>query len=90
MNVQETNDERAAALALSALSWTLSEPERAQRLLGLTGLTPEDLRHRLGEPDLLAAVLRFLEAHEPDLLACAEALDIPPGRIPQARADLER
>jgi Protein of unknown function (DUF3572) len=90
MNVKETNHDTAAALALSALSWTLQEPERARRLLDLTGLTPEDLRTRLSEPDLLAAVLRFLEAHEPDLLACAEALDIPPIRVGEARERLER
>jgi hypothetical protein len=45
-----------------------------RRLLALTGLTPDDLRARLGERSVLAAILGFLEAHEPDLVACAEAL----------------
>ena len=83
----ETNDEK---LALGALSWTLAEDARAGRLLALTGLTPDALRARLGEPAFLAAMLRFLEAHEPDLLACAEALEIAPARLVEARRRLER
>ena len=90
MNLRETHDESAAALALAALSWTLAEEARAGRLLALTGLTPDDLRSRLGEPALLAAVLRFLEAHEPDLLACPEALDLAPALLVDARERLER
>lgn len=89
MNVKDTNKEKAAALALSALSWTLSEPARAERLLALTGLAPDDLRRRLGEPALMAAVLRFLEAHEPDLVACAEALATKPEALVAARRELE-
>jgi hypothetical protein len=86
----ETNNEAAAALALSALSWTLAEAPRAERLLALTGLAPDDLRTRLGEPALLAAVLRFLEAHEPDLVACADALEVAPALLVEARGVLER
>jgi hypothetical protein len=89
MRSKDTNEPDAETLALSALGWTLAEPERAQRLLALTGLTPEDLRERLGEPGLLSAVLGFLEAHEPDLLACAEALDVGPSALVAARRRLE-
>jgi hypothetical protein len=90
MKIQETNEDGAAKLALSALGWMLAEPSRAERLLSLTGLTPDDLRARLGEPALLAAILRFLEAHEPDLIACAEALDVTPAALVEARRRLER
>ena len=58
--------------------------------MSLTGLTPGDLRARLGEPAVLAAVLAFLEAHEPDLVACAEATGTTPARLVAARAALER
>ena len=87
MRNQDTNDPEA--LALAALGWTLGDEARAQRLLALTGLAPADLRARLGEPGLLAAILRFLEAHEPDLLACAEALGVAPNRLVEARRRLE-
>ena len=87
MRNQDTNDPEA--LALAALGWALEEPARAQRLLALTGLAPDDLRDRLGDPSLLAAVLGFLEAHEPDLLACAEALGIAPAVLVETRRRLE-
>jgi hypothetical protein len=90
MKIQSTNAEEAETLGLSALGWTLSEGARAERLLALTGLTPEGLRARTGEPSLLAAVLRFLESHEPDLLACAEELDVAPTHLVEARRVLER
>jgi hypothetical protein len=85
-----TNPPDPEALALSALAWILSEGERAQRLLALTGLTGEDLRERLGEPSVLAAILGFLEAHEPDLTACADALGVAPAALVEARRRLER
>jgi Protein of unknown function (DUF3572) len=87
MQGEDTND--AEAVALRALGWTLSDDDRARRLLALTGLTPEALRSRIGEPGLLAAVLRFLEAYEPDLLACAEHLQLTPLRLVETRRRLE-
>jgi hypothetical protein len=76
------------ALALSALGWLLADEDRAQRLLALTGLTPDDLRARLGEDAVLGAVLDFLCAHEPDLVAAAHALGVDPATLAAARAAL--
>ena len=90
MRHEETNREGASALALGALAWVLSDGARAQRLLDLTGLGPDDLRDRIADRDLQAEVLGFLEAHEPDLLSCAEELGVPPERLVSARAELER
>jgi hypothetical protein len=84
-----TNPPEPEALALSALGWILADETRAERLLALTGLTPNELRGRLGEPALLAAVLGFLEAYEPDLVACAEALGVSPADLVDARRRLE-
>jgi hypothetical protein len=80
----------ATELALRALAWTVSDGDRAGRLLGLTGLTPDDLRARAGTRPVLGAVLGFLEAHQPDLLACAEDLDVPPEALAAARQELDR
>ena len=77
------------ASALRALAWTLAEQARADRMLALTGLTGDDLRTRAAEPAVLAAVLGFLEAYEPDLIACAEALNMPPAALVHAREALE-
>ncbi len=90
MRNQSTNSDEAETLALSALGWTLSDGDRAARLLALTGLSPEDLRERLRDRSVLAATLAFLEAHEPDLLACADELQVTPAQLVQAREVLER
>jgi hypothetical protein len=88
MKADQTNDEEA--LALGALGWTLSDDARASRLVALTGLTPAGMRERLEDRGFLAAVLLFLEGHEPDLLACADALGVLPARLVAAREALER
>ena len=82
--------EKAATAALSALGWALADGPRAERFLALTGLSPEDLRSRLDDPALLAAVLRFLEAYEPDLIACASDLKLDPAELIEARRVLEQ
>ena len=87
MTIPDTNDPEA--LALSALGWALSDQARAERLLALTGLTPQDLRARLGKRSVLAAILGFLESYEPDLLACAEEHGVKPTVLVDARRRLE-
>src|SRR3546814_2453859 len=74
------------ALALQALGWILADAPRAERWLGMTGLTPEGLRASLGQRATLGAILTFLVAHEPDLAACAAALD--PGRSEEHTSEL--
>ena len=63
----------------------LADERRARRFLDLTGLTPEQLRERIESPELQLSVLDFLCAHEPDLLAAAEALGVRPADIAAAR-----
>ncbi len=89
MTIQDTNRAAAETLALSALSWILSDEQRASRLLDLTGLTPGQLREGLHDPAVLAAALRFLEAHEPDLIACAASVSASPAELVGARRSLE-
>ncbi|WP_235900239.1 DUF3572 domain-containing protein [Pontixanthobacter aestiaquae] len=71
----------ASTLALSALGWVLGDQPRADRLLSLTGLTPDVLRDGLGETGVQAAVLEFLINHEPDLIAASEDLHVQPRDI---------
>ena len=75
---------------MRALAWVLSDERRAQRFLDLTGLTPGDLRERVGSAAVQTSVLDFLCAHEPDLLAAAEDLGVAPGEIAIARERLAR
>ena len=87
MRARSTID--AEALALSALAATLTDERRAQRFLDLSGIDTEELRRRAAEPALLAALLRFLEAHEPDLIDVAGALGVKPEQLVAAREELE-
>jgi len=61
---------------------------RAERLLALTGLTPDGLRAGVMTAQVQGAVLEFLANHEPDLVACAEALAVAPAELVAARAEL--
>ena len=76
-------------LALAALGWVLADGQRAERLLALTGLTPDALRDGLGDPAVLGAVLDFLGSHEPDLVAASDQLGVRPEQIIAARRSLE-
>jgi hypothetical protein len=84
--VPDTNDE---TIALQALVWTLAEPARAVRLLDLTGLSPAALRDSAGSRPTLVAALTFLEGHEPDLIECADSLDLAPAELVAIRQRLE-
>jgi Protein of unknown function (DUF3572) len=75
-------------LALRALVWVLADESRADRLLALTGLTPDELRAGIGDVSLLAAVLDFLCANEADLVAAADSLGVSPAELANARARL--
>ena len=75
-------------LALAALGWLLEDADRADRLLSLTGLTPDSLRDGIMTAQVQGAVLEFLANHEPDLLACAEALAIAPQEFIAAQREL--
>ena len=79
----------AEVLAISALTETISDERRAQRFLDLSGIDTAELRRAAGEPALLASLLRFLEAHEPDLIDVAGALGVKPEQLVAAREALE-
>ena len=79
-----------ASVALQALAWVLADERRARRFLDLTGLTPEELRAGIGSAEMQGSVLDFLAAHEPDLVAAAEALGLSPDAIGAANRALAR
>jgi hypothetical protein len=88
--MHDTNDTLdVSALAFQALAWALMEESRAERLLSLTGLTPEGLRASVMERSTQAAILSFLETYEPDLIACAAVIGVSPALLVHARQELE-
>jgi hypothetical protein len=88
MSAAATND--PTAIALRALAATLGEQRLATRFLSLSGIEPPELRQRASDPDVLVALLRFLEAHEPDLVAIAQELGVKPVALVAARRELEQ
>lgn len=76
-------------LALAALAATLGCERRAHRFIDLTGIGTDELKRRAAEPALLAALIRFLEAHEPDLLLVSGELGVEPSELVEARRQLE-
>ncbi|HEX6742222.1 MAG TPA: DUF3572 family protein [Sphingomicrobium sp.] len=79
----------AYALALTALAATLSDERRARRFLDLTGIGTDELRRTADDRRLLAALLGFLEAHEPDLVSVSETIGVTPDALVRARRSLE-
>ena len=77
------------ALALSALAAALTDERRAQRFLALTGIETDELRRRANDPALLASLIAFLEAHEPDLLSVSEAIGVKAEALVAARREIE-
>lgn len=76
-------------LALSALAATLSDERRSRRFLDLTGIETDELRAKADDTRLLVALIGFLEAHEPDLLAVAADIGVEPAQIVAARRALD-
>jgi uncharacterized protein DUF3572 len=77
------------ALALAALAATLTDERRAGRFLALTGIGTDELRCRADDPRLLAALIAFLEAHEPDLLSVSEQIGVGADELVAARRQIE-
>lgn len=88
LSPENGNAEDAETLALRALGWVLCDDRRAERLLALTGLDVAELRQRADQPSILVAVIEFLRAHEPDLVACAAALKVTPDRLARLSREL--
>ena len=54
----------AQTLALKALTHLAGDEENLLRFLRISGLEPDDLKQRAGDPELLAAVIDFLLSDE--------------------------
>ena len=74
----------AETLAIQALGFLASDPERLGTFLSMTGLGPENLRQAASEPGFLASVLDHIASDETLLLSLAGNLGISPDRIARA------
>jgi len=76
----------AEAIAISALTFLASDPERLGRFLSITGLGPGTLREAAGEPWFFGQILGYLAEDEALLVAFAADL----GRAPDWIAGAHR
>ena len=84
MGQQET----AETLALQALAWLVGNDELRPVFLGASGLVESDLRTRLGDRDLLAAVLDFILMDDAWVVAFCDTQGVAYDRLMQARGAL--
>lgn len=80
--------QEAEILALDALRFLASEPERIGRFMAMTGLQAADLMATAAHPALLAAVLDHLLFDETLLHLFAEEAGVSPTLIGEARQKL--
>lgn len=78
----------AEALAIDALTFIAADSERLERFMALSGLSVEHLRAAAAEPGFFAAILDFLAADEPLLLAFAANAGRDPASITKAKQSL--
>ena len=78
----------AETVALTALAWVLGPSGLSDVFLGASGLAPQDLRQRAGDPEVLAAVLDFVMMDDAWVLALAQAEGLAPDSLARARAAL--
>ncbi len=72
-------------IAVAALGYLADDPERLERFMALTGVTPANLRAMAAQKGFLAAVLDHVLQDETLLLAFAGHAGIRPESIGQAR-----
>lgn len=73
--------ETAETIALQAIAHIVADDTLRDRFVAMSGLMPEAMRARVGEPQFLASVLEFLLGHEPDILAFADASGVAPEQV---------
>ena len=80
--------ERAIAVGQKALIWMAGQPEFLEVFLAESGLAPEAIRARAGEPAFLGFVLDAVLASDAHVLAFAAEAGLAPEEAARARATL--
>ncbi len=80
-----TPREVAEIVAIQALSFVASEPERLGLFLAETGVGPETLRNAASDPNFLLSVLDFVMRDDETVKAFASASELDPTNVAAAR-----
>lgn len=84
----KTSRDHAESVAIAALTFIASDPERLGRFLASTGIGPADIRIAAREPLFLAGVIGHIAADEELLHAFAAEIGLVPAEIDRARRTL--
>lgn len=79
------NEEGAQLLAIEALSFLATDPERLERFIALSGLSPENLRAAAADPGFFLAILDYIASDESLLVTFAANAGHDPQTILKAR-----
>jgi Protein of unknown function (DUF3572) len=77
--------EVAEIVAIQALNFVASDPERLGLFLAETGIGPQNLRAAATDPAFLASVLDFVLRDDATLKAFAKAAELHPTNVAAAR-----
>ena len=80
--------EQAEIIALQALSFLAKDEDRLGQFLISSGLTPQELKGRVREPDLLGGVLDAILSDDNLLLEFCNSASLSPDTIIRARRAL--
>lgn len=80
--------ETAETLALQALGWLVAQEDLLPVFLGSTGLGEDDLRTRVGDADLSAAIVDFILMDDEWVTRFCDGHDIGYDQLMRARAAL--
>jgi hypothetical protein len=80
--------DNAESVAIAALTFIASDPDRLGRFLAATGIGPADIRIAAREPLFLAGVIGHIASDEQLLLAFAAEIGLKPAEIDRARQTL--
>ncbi len=83
-----TNLESGRSIAISALTFLVSDAVRLERFLSITGLGPQNLRKAAEGPGFYSSVLEYILADEPLLVAFAAKEGLAPERVQRAHETL--
>ena len=90
MRKGSTNPQEVAEIvAIQALSFLASDPERLATFLTESGIGPQTLRASASDPKFLAGVLDFIMRDDATVQAFASASQLTPQAIANAREVLE-
>jgi hypothetical protein len=81
--------EVAEIVAVQALAFLASDPERLGRFLTESGIGPQTLRSAAADPKFLAGVLDFIARDDDTVKAFADASQLTPQAVMNAREVLD-